>query len=112
MRQILFILFLSFLSCKKETNVPCPNQKTVYFFSEFVCGEGGAAAVSFTEFGIEGITINNFSDFLNHADLSTGDKLLISYDESAIDSSVFLSGILCGPLIVLPTVNADCLEIE
>jgi hypothetical protein len=97
----------------KQSN-PCPNYKTAYFWSNAVCEPGDeAAAISFNPSpSIDGLVILNFSDFLEPNDLLMGTKLKITYNDSEVDPTAFLSGLLCGPLIVLPTVNASCLEID
>lgn len=109
---LILTFFLILSSCSKdlpaEVDDSCDGIE-VYYGSTAVCAPEGAAAISFDQNGSY-LTILNFSDFLDPNTLNFEDTLIIKYDQAAVDSSALFSGILCGPLIVAPVVEVECLE--
>ena len=103
-------IFIGFSSCAKDDNKNENCNIEVYYRGTAVCNQGeDAAAISFEDSNVgDFLILSNFFDFIDEAELELNDTLNIQYEN--VDSTMFNSGILCGPLIVAPVAELTCLE--
>lgn len=106
------ICICSIVACSDDetgqSNVECINQ--VHYISTNVCFDGAnAAAIKLEDSGFV-LIMENFFDFVSPDEVEEGTTLMLSYEN--VDSSLYNSGALCGPLIVAPIASVTCLEVE
>lgn len=113
MRNYLFTLLCGFFllpSCNddevQDLGLPC-NDIEVSYYGNVVCHDSELAAAVTLEDGHQ-LILSNFFSYVDSATVTTGDTFLIEYEN--LDSSLVMSGILCGPTVVAPVAELICLQ--
>lgn len=118
--QFLFKLFpillfscFTIISCGVEDEVVIlpviPDcETTVTYYSPHVCNQtASAAAVTLPDSSL--LIISNFFDF---ADSTIMENQSLNIDYGIVDSTLFNSGALCGPVVVAPVTEITCFTLN